>query len=62
MSNFSKFMKENKKIKQNTKYPATKSLCDDNGKPLEWTIKPLTSTENDTYVTTFSLSEKSFRK
>ena len=47
MSNFSKFMKENKKIKENTKYAATKSLCDENGKPLEWTIKPLTSSEND---------------
>ena len=47
MSNFSQFMKGNKIKKENTTFPATKSLVDENGKPLEWTIKPLTTKENE---------------
>lgn len=47
MSNFSRFMKKNKIVKDNTVYPATKSLVDEKGNPLLWTIKPLTSKEND---------------
>ncbi len=47
MSNFSRFMKKNKIAKENTTFPATKSLVDENGNPLEWVIKPLTTKEND---------------
>ena len=47
MSNFSKFMKANKIVKENTTFAATKSLVDENGKPLLWTIKPLTTSENE---------------
>ena len=47
MSNFSRFMKKNKITKENTTFAATKSLVDENGNPLEWTIKPLTTKEND---------------
>ena len=47
MSNFSRFMKANKIKKENTTFPATKSLLDEEGKPLEWTIKPLTTSENE---------------
>lgn len=47
MSSFSRFMKQNKIAKENTTFPATKSLLDENGKPLEWVIKPLTTKEND---------------
>lgn len=47
MSNFSRFMKANKIVKENTTYPATKSLVDENGNPLLWTIKPLTTAENE---------------
>ena len=47
MSNFSRFMKKNKAVKENTKYPATKSLVDEDGKPLEWEIKPLSTKKND---------------
>lgn len=47
MSNFSKFMKSNKIKRENTTYAATKSLLDENGNPLLWTIKPLTTKEND---------------
>jgi hypothetical protein len=47
MSNFSRFMKANKIQKENTKYAATKSLTDENGNPLEWVSKPLSTREND---------------
>lgn len=45
MSNLSSFLKKNKKQRENVKYVATKSLCDEMGNPLEWTIKPLTTDE-----------------
>ena len=47
MSNFSRFMKKNKIVKENKTFPATKSLVDENGNPLLWTIRPLTTKEND---------------
>lgn len=47
MSNFSKFMKANKIHKQNVMHPVTKSLTDDNGEPLLWEIKPLTTKEDE---------------
>lgn len=47
MSKFSRFMKKNKIVKENTTYIATKSLVDENGEPLPWTIRPLTTAEND---------------
>ena len=40
-------MKENKAVKENTTYAATKSLKDENGMPLLWTIKPLSTKDND---------------
>lgn len=47
MSKFSKFMKVNKIEKKNKMYAATKSLCDENGKPLEWEFRHITSKENE---------------
>ena len=47
MSNFNRFMKQNKIAKENTTFPATKSLVDEKGNPLEWVIKPLSTKEND---------------
>ena len=47
MSNFSRFMKNNKATKENTTFAATKSLTDEKGNPLEWVIKPLTTKENE---------------
>lgn len=47
MSKFSQFMKVNKTVRENGFYPATKSLCDENGKPLEWEFKPITSKDNE---------------
>ena len=47
MSNLSLFLKKNKKVRANTFYAATKSLCDENGKPLEWELKALTTNESE---------------
>lgn len=47
MSNLSLFMKSNKKEKPNEKYAPTTSLTDENGNPLEWEFKHITSKENE---------------
>lgn len=47
MSELKLFLKQNKIQKENTTYPATKSLLDENGKPLLWEIKPLTTKDNE---------------
>lgn len=47
MSKFSNFMKANKIQKENVMHPVTKSLVDENGEPLLWEIKPLTTKENE---------------
>lgn len=47
MSNLKLFLKDNKKVKDNAQYAATKSLCDEKGNPLKWTIKPLSTSENE---------------
>lgn len=50
MSDFTRFMKQNKKVKENTTYVATDSLTDEKGQPLEWEIKPITTKENDAII------------
>ena len=47
MSKFAKFMKANKAVKENGFYPATYSLCDEKGNPLEWEFKHISSKENE---------------
>lgn len=47
MSKFSKFMKVNKIEKKNEMHAVTRSLCDENGNPLEWEFKHITSKENE---------------
>ena len=47
MSKFAKFMKANKTVKENGFYAATKSLCDENGKPLEWELRHITTKDNE---------------
>ncbi len=47
MGNLTLFLKKNKKVKKNTPYAATKSLCDADGKPLEWEIRALTTKETE---------------
>lgn len=43
MGNLSLFLKSNKKKMENQEYAATKSLCDENGEPLKWTLQPVTT-------------------
>ena len=50
MSDFSRFMKQNQIKEENTKYAATKSLVDENGKPLLWEIRPITTSMNDDII------------
>ena len=47
MSKFSKFMKSNKAVKENGFYAPTRSLCDEDGRPLEWEFRHITSKENE---------------
>jgi len=47
MSKFSRFMKENKAEKKNEVYAATRSLTNENGEPLEWELRHITSKENE---------------
>ena len=47
MSKFSRFMKENKNVKPNERYAPTATLQDENGKPLEWEFKQISSRENE---------------
>ena len=47
MSEFSRFMKQNKVQQKNEKYAPTESLVDENGKPLDFEFKHLSSKEND---------------
>ena len=47
MSDFTRFMKRNKVQKSNTQYAATKSLLDENGKPLLWEIKPISTRQSE---------------
>ena len=47
MSGFSRFMKANKIGKENGFYAPTRSLCDEDGKPLEWEFRHITSKQNE---------------
>lgn len=47
MSKFSRFMKTNKEKKPNEKYAPTTSLRDENGNPLQWEFRPITTKENE---------------
>lgn len=45
--NLSLFLKKNKRFRQNAFYPATKSFTDENGEPVKWEIRPITTEESD---------------
>lgn len=47
MSDLSRFLKKNKKLKENVQHAVTKSLTDEKGQPLLWEIRPLTSKETN---------------
>lgn len=46
MSKFARFMKANKVKKENVKFAVTKSLLDENGKPLEWEFRHIPTKED----------------
>lgn len=46
-SKFAMFMKDKKAKKENGFYASTKSLTDEDGKPLEWEFRHITPKEND---------------
>lgn len=39
--NFERFMKRNKQERPDLEVPVTKSLTDENGEPLKWTLRPV---------------------
>lgn len=47
MGNLKAFLKSNKKEKKTTQYAATRSLCDEKGNPLLWTIRAITTKESE---------------
>ncbi|MBD5089358.1 MAG: hypothetical protein HDT30_11220 [Clostridiales bacterium] len=47
MSNLSRFLKQNKITKENEKFAPTASLLGEDGKPLEWEFKHITSKQNE---------------
>lgn len=47
MSDLTRFLKKNKVTRENRQYAATRSLTDENGKPLMWTLRPITTAENE---------------
>lgn len=47
MSKFKAFMRQNAIAVENEKYVASKRFSDENGKPMEWEIKAITSKENE---------------
>lgn len=47
MSNLSAFLKQNKKGINNVKFAASERFTDENGKPIEWEIRPVSSKKAD---------------
>lgn len=41
------FLKGNKRQRQNAKYAASKSFCGEDGKPLEWEVRALSTKESE---------------
>ena len=47
MSNLSAFLKQNRKEVKNVKFVASERFADENGNPIEWEIKPISSKKAD---------------
>lgn len=43
---FEMFMKKNQVKRENVKFRVTKTLCDADGKPLEWELRPVSTAED----------------
>lgn len=48
MSNTKAFLRKNKIIRKNVKFMATESIVDEQGIPLDWEIRPISSRDNET--------------
>ena len=46
MGNLSAFLKGNKAVRQNYKYVASQAFKDENGNPVEWELRPITTKEH----------------
>ena len=47
MSNLSAFLKKNKKVRENVFYAASADFTDENGTPIQWELRPVSTAEND---------------
>lgn len=47
MSQLERFLKTNKKTRENTVYAASHSFTDEEGKPVLWKIRPISTKENE---------------
>lgn len=47
MSNFSRFMKKNKVQKANEQFAPTSSLVEEDGSPLKWEFRPISSKQDN---------------
>ena len=47
MSAITHFLKINKKVQPNVKFAASENFVDENGNPIEWEIKPLSTEDNE---------------
>ena len=47
MSNMKAFLRANKKTKPNVFFPASENFVDENGKPIQWEIKTLSTKDNE---------------
>lgn len=47
MSGLSMYLKKNKVTRENLIIAPTKSLCDENGEPVKFTFRPISTKEND---------------
>lgn len=47
MSNLSRFLSKNKIKKENVKHAPSKAFVDENGKPLDFEFRPISSKKND---------------
>lgn len=47
MGNLSVFLKGNKAVRENYKYAASKAFVDEDGRPIEWELRPITTKERE---------------
>ncbi len=47
MSQLTRFLKQNRKTKENTTYDGVSAFTDENGVPMKWSVKPLSTREHE---------------